>query len=207
MNRRASAQIGEPERRLPVAAVRRAEEREQRRVLRDREDLPLAECPAARREVAGEDHDLADERIGVHGIRAGRLRLAEQGAARDEREHLAEEAAAGKGRSDGGARGRGGSSQWASRHRILRGQGPNAKQRVYERRARRVTCNQRQPARTPMVWSRGANSPSPRWNESCEHSCWRVHGREATMAAPHSAARHRVRPPSPVHVDTVPELQ
>jgi hypothetical protein len=51
--------IRQRERGLAVAAVGRAQDREQRRVLRDRKQLSLTEQPATRGEVAGKDGDLA----------------------------------------------------------------------------------------------------------------------------------------------------
>ena len=58
MDRRARAQVGQGERGLPVAAVRRAQQREERLVLVDRQHLPVAERPSLRREVEGDDADF-----------------------------------------------------------------------------------------------------------------------------------------------------
>ena len=49
---------------LAVAAVGRPEQREERGVLRQRQQLPVAPRPALRREVEREDADLCDKRIG-----------------------------------------------------------------------------------------------------------------------------------------------
>src|ERR1043166_9421730 len=65
-DRHAAPQIGQRKRRYAVTAVHGAEQREQRRVLRDRQQLALAQRPAARREVIGEQRDLAEEWLG-HG--------------------------------------------------------------------------------------------------------------------------------------------
>jgi hypothetical protein len=56
-------QVGKREVRLAVAAVGGAEQREQRGVLRERQELAVAERPALRREVEREDADLGDEWI------------------------------------------------------------------------------------------------------------------------------------------------
>jgi hypothetical protein len=56
-----AAQVGEGEVRLAVAAVGRAEQREERGVLRDRQDLSVAEGPALRGEVVGNEADLTEK--------------------------------------------------------------------------------------------------------------------------------------------------
>src|SRR4051812_388689 len=61
----ATSQIGQPESRLPVAAIGRAQQREQRRILRDRKELAIANRPAARREVSTEHPDFAYKRVHV----------------------------------------------------------------------------------------------------------------------------------------------
>src|SRR6185369_5816126 len=55
---------GEREGALAVAAVGGAEEREQRGILGDRHDLPVAERPPRGREVEREDADLRYELVG-----------------------------------------------------------------------------------------------------------------------------------------------
>ena len=57
---------------LAVAAIGGAEQREQRGVLRERQDLPVAKRPALGREVEREDADFGDERI--HGLLLGLAR-------------------------------------------------------------------------------------------------------------------------------------
>src|SRR3954454_375790 len=64
MHRSATLKVRKRERRLSVPSVRRAEEREERRVLAERQQLDVAERPALRREVEREDPDLGDERVG-----------------------------------------------------------------------------------------------------------------------------------------------
>ena len=63
VDRHPAAQVGQRERALAVAAVGRADQLEERLVLRDRQELAFAEHPAGRREVAGEHPDLADIRL------------------------------------------------------------------------------------------------------------------------------------------------
>src|SRR3954447_12431989 len=66
MDRDAAAQIGEAEGALSVATIGGADQLKQHIVLRDRQQRPVAEAPAVRREVAAEHPDLAD--IGItHG--------------------------------------------------------------------------------------------------------------------------------------------
>ncbi len=90
VDRDPAAQVGQREGRLPVAAVGRADQLEQRLVLGDRQQLALAEHPAGRGEVAGEHPDLTD--IGLcHRLRllssatgrcpAGRCRSSASGTA------------------------------------------------------------------------------------------------------------------------------
>jgi prolyl-tRNA editing enzyme YbaK/EbsC (Cys-tRNA(Pro) deacylase) len=64
MHRRSALEIGKREVALAVTAVRRAEEREEGRVLGERHELPVAPRPALRREVEREDPDLSDEWVG-----------------------------------------------------------------------------------------------------------------------------------------------
>ena len=61
MNRHSSLQVGEVEGFLSITAVCRADEGEQRVVLRNRHRRPVAECPARRSEVAAEHPNLTDE--------------------------------------------------------------------------------------------------------------------------------------------------
>src|SRR5205823_11735665 len=61
VDRDRALQIRQREGALAVAAVCRAEQREESGVLRDRQDLPVAPGPASRREVEGEDADLCDK--------------------------------------------------------------------------------------------------------------------------------------------------
>ena len=63
MDRHSAAQIGKRERGPTVAAIERPDEREQRRVLTDRQKLPVAIGPAADREIQTKQRDLADERF------------------------------------------------------------------------------------------------------------------------------------------------
>src|SRR6185295_1171446 len=93
MDRYPALQVRQRERRLPVAAVHRAEQREQRLVLRDRQELAVTERPALRRERPGEDADLAEVR---EVETAGRLRFhargaTEQRSARESRRESREE--------------------------------------------------------------------------------------------------------------------
>src|SRR5258705_205166 len=70
--------IGKGEVLFSSAAVKRSEQREQRRVLGDRQQLAVAQSPASGREVAGENPDLGDERA-RHGWPLGlRRKYAEQ---------------------------------------------------------------------------------------------------------------------------------
>ena len=68
VDRKSTLQVGEREGRLTVAAVRGADELEQRLVLRDGGELSGTERPARRCEVAGEHPDLADVGIGHGGL-------------------------------------------------------------------------------------------------------------------------------------------
>src|ERR1700680_3401053 len=63
LHRHRTLQVGEGEVRLAVAAVGRSEQREERRILGDRQKLTVAEGPALRREVEREDADLCYEWI------------------------------------------------------------------------------------------------------------------------------------------------
>src|SRR5258706_9012770 len=58
VNRHAAPQIGQRERRLSVAAERRAEKGEKRLVLIDRQELPVAKSPTLGRKVPTDDLDL-----------------------------------------------------------------------------------------------------------------------------------------------------
>src|SRR5690242_16729407 len=60
VHRYPSAQIGKPERARTVAPVGRADQVEQRLVLRNRQQLSFAEHPARGSKIAGEDSNLAN---------------------------------------------------------------------------------------------------------------------------------------------------
>ena len=64
MNGHASLQVGKIEVARPVAAELRAEQREERTVLRYLHELPVAECPLVWRIVESENADLPKERFG-----------------------------------------------------------------------------------------------------------------------------------------------
>ncbi len=61
----AAAQIRQGEGAHTVAAIGRAQDREQGRVLGDRQDLALSQHPALRYEAAGIADDLADEGVSI----------------------------------------------------------------------------------------------------------------------------------------------
>src|SRR5260370_30873383 len=63
VHRRTSLHVRQREVALAVAAIGGAEQRKQRRVLRDRHKLPVAERPAFGREVERENADLRHKRI------------------------------------------------------------------------------------------------------------------------------------------------
>ena len=69
MHRHASLQIGQREVGLAVAAIGRAQQREQRLVLVDRHQLTVAERPTLGRKIEGHDLDLGEKRLG-HGFPA-----------------------------------------------------------------------------------------------------------------------------------------
>src|SRR5262245_32326146 len=56
-------EVGQAEVRWAVAAEAGAEQREQRRVLLDRNDLTRTGCPVGRRKIEAEDRDLAKKRL------------------------------------------------------------------------------------------------------------------------------------------------
>src|SRR3954453_13071602 len=64
MHRRATLQVRQRKIALAVAAIEGAEQREQRRVLRDRQQLSIAPLPAFGREVERKNADFGDEGIG-----------------------------------------------------------------------------------------------------------------------------------------------
>jgi hypothetical protein len=64
MHRRTALQVRQREVALAIAAVGGAQQREERRVLRDRQQLAIALGPALGREVEREDADFRNERIG-----------------------------------------------------------------------------------------------------------------------------------------------
>ncbi len=63
MNWRAAPHVGEGKTRLSVAAVGCAEERVERLVLVDGQDLPITKGPPTRREVKAYDFDLSEKRF------------------------------------------------------------------------------------------------------------------------------------------------
>src|SRR5947209_16397437 len=69
MHRRVALHVGKGEIRLAVAAIGRAKQGEQSGILRDRQELPVTERPALRREIEGIDADFGNERI--HGVLSG----------------------------------------------------------------------------------------------------------------------------------------
>src|SRR5437588_2462859 len=64
MDRRAALKVRQAEVHPPVAAIGRAEQREQRLVLVDRQQLPVAQRPTLRREAEGHDPDLRQKWFG-----------------------------------------------------------------------------------------------------------------------------------------------
>src|SRR5262245_6132973 len=68
MHRCIPLKIGQREGRLPIASVRRAEQREERGVLGNRHQLAVAEGPAFRREVEWKDPDLSNKRVGHRSV-------------------------------------------------------------------------------------------------------------------------------------------
>ena len=60
-HRHAAAQVGQREGRLAIAAIGRAQDRIQRLIARDIQQLALAVCPSARREIAGKQDDRSDK--------------------------------------------------------------------------------------------------------------------------------------------------
>ena len=63
VERRAPAQVGQREVGLPVAAIHGAEEREERLVLVDRQQLPVTERPAFRRKDERHNSDFGKKWI------------------------------------------------------------------------------------------------------------------------------------------------
>jgi hypothetical protein len=63
MQRDAALQIGERERLDAVSPVRDAKQREQCCILADLHQLPIAQCPAMRRECKAECSDFSEERV------------------------------------------------------------------------------------------------------------------------------------------------
>src|SRR5262245_35030809 len=61
-DRNATAQVGDAECALPVAAIGRADERKKILVARDGQERSIAQRPALGRKVAGKHDDLADKR-------------------------------------------------------------------------------------------------------------------------------------------------
>src|SRR4051794_9731382 len=64
MHRRAALQVGKPEIDAPVAAIGGAEQREQRLVLIDRQQLSITECPPLGWETKRHDSDFREKRLG-----------------------------------------------------------------------------------------------------------------------------------------------
>src|SRR6266516_3838918 len=62
MNRKPTLKVRKPKSRLPVAAIGRADQLEQRFVLANREELPLAKHPSRWGEVAGKHTDFSNVR-------------------------------------------------------------------------------------------------------------------------------------------------
>src|SRR5690348_17328463 len=63
MHRRIALHIGQREIGFPVTAIGRAQEREQRGILTERQDLPVAKCPALGSEVKREDANFSNKWI------------------------------------------------------------------------------------------------------------------------------------------------
>src|SRR3954463_2596078 len=63
VHRSASLQVGQGEVALAVSAIRGAEQREERGVLRERQELAIAPRPALGCEVEGEDADFSNKRV------------------------------------------------------------------------------------------------------------------------------------------------
>jgi hypothetical protein len=128
VNRHAAAQIGKRKVRDAVAAERGAEQAEERDVLIDGEQLPVAKRPADRRKIEANERDFADLLVGVRA-RLARLHGCQSCAAGGECEQALEEAAAlGKLRGDDdgaagsphlqGAHGNSGGSCWGQSERV-----------------------------------------------------------------------------------------
>jgi hypothetical protein len=66
-----SLQVGKCEVRLSISSIGCAQQREQRRILGQRQELPIAPSPALGGEVERKDADLCNEWIG-HGFLLGR---------------------------------------------------------------------------------------------------------------------------------------
>ena len=66
VNRHPRPQVREGKGRLPVTAVGRAEQCEQRLILIDGQRLPVTEGPSLRREIEGHNSDFGEEGFG-HG--------------------------------------------------------------------------------------------------------------------------------------------
>src|ERR1051325_8317250 len=63
VNADSAAEVRQGECGHPVTSVRGAQQRKERRVLSDRQDLPIGKSPPAGSEVAGEKIDLAEQRL------------------------------------------------------------------------------------------------------------------------------------------------
>src|SRR5215211_5450047 len=64
VDRRRALEVRQGEGHPPVAAERRAQQREQRLVLINRQELPVAESPPLRRKTETHNSDLGQERFG-----------------------------------------------------------------------------------------------------------------------------------------------
>src|SRR5262249_60314939 len=71
MHRRVALHVGEGEVGFAISPVRRAEQGKERSVLREGQDLPIAERPTLGREVEREDPDLGHERVHAVLLRSG----------------------------------------------------------------------------------------------------------------------------------------
>src|SRR5688572_16349240 len=78
MHRCSAFQVGQGEGGLAVAAVGRAQQREQRRVLRQRQQLAVAPRPPLWREVEREYADLGNEWVGHEVLSGGARKNTEQ---------------------------------------------------------------------------------------------------------------------------------
>src|SRR4051794_38473998 len=73
VDRQAALEVRQRKVRLPVAAEGRAEQREQRLVLIDRQELTVRQRPSLRREDEAHNPDLGQERLGHRDLPSTRL--------------------------------------------------------------------------------------------------------------------------------------